>query len=147
MKRILGFWVLTMSIAGRIACAEPAAVEIFTDGTFPIRGIDAAAKSGTRVTLFDLDAPKRWAAELNTELPGNPQAARTAAMAWIEANGGIEQAKRDLQEAYAGHLKAFRYGIKKLPAIVFDGGASVIYGVKDLTEALDRYRNRSARNE
>ncbi len=48
--------------------------------------------------------------------------------AWLEtANARIS--------AYQGLLKAQRYGLEKLPGIVFDGHA-VVYGLINLNQAL-----------
>ncbi len=44
-----------------------------------------------------------------------------------------------MKNAALGLAKAKQYGLDRYPAIVFDGRA-VVYGVRDLGEALARYR-------
>lgn len=51
---------------------------------------------------------------------------------------GREQAQQ-LTLAYQGVLKARRYGLVKLPAIVIKRKAVVYYGVTDLEQALSNY--------
>jgi integrating conjugative element protein (TIGR03757 family) len=45
-----------------------------------------------------------------------------------------------LSHAYEGLVKAQQYRLDRLPAIVFDNGQAVVYGVTDLEAALSHYR-------
>ena len=47
---------------------------------------------------------------------------------------------RAVINSYQGLRRARLLGITRVPAIVFDDGAAVVYGVRDLREALSRYR-------
>ena len=139
-RSMIGFTLLTtVSFLIRSAHADPTVVEIFSIPDFPIAGIEAAQRAGAEITAYDLDAPKRWAKEMSAGLPGTLREAQAVAKARINQIG-LERVKDSLKEAYAGHLKAFQYQLERYPAIVFDRGAAVVYGERDLNRALDRYR-------
>lgn len=147
--RFVTFAALALAavLAERPARAEPVDIEVFSDQRYPVFGIEAAGRRGARITLYDLGAPARLLEPLNAGLPGNLEEAKAATMARIHRIG-LDEFKRRLREAYSGQLKAFEYRIRSYPAVVFDQGASVIYGVTDLPEALRCYRTwRASRNE
>jgi integrating conjugative element protein (TIGR03757 family) len=89
---------------------------------------------GGAVTVYDLSAASRVLDSLGRGLPGDHKAAAAIASSRLAASAGA------LRTAYAGHAKAAEYGIEKIPAVVFDGGSSVVYGITDLQEALRIYR-------
>jgi integrating conjugative element protein (TIGR03757 family) len=106
---------------------EPA-IEVFTDTTrFPVTSAGAA-------TVYDLSAPRRLAADLGRGLPRDPAAAEALARARIAGAAG------NLRTAYEGPMKALRYGLAKIPAVVFGQGQAVVYGVTDVAEAIRWYR-------
>ena len=115
-------------------------IEIFTDENFPLTGIEALRKSGVQITVYDLGAPKRVARALGAGLPGDSEQAQTAMMAKVDAMGR-DEIKRRFQAAYIGLVQALNYRIERYPAIVFDRGDTVIYGVTDLSAALRQYRD------
>ena len=118
-------------------------IEIFTDENFPIAGIEVLRESGVQITVYDLGAPQRVARALGAGLPGDPVQAQTAMRAKVDAMG-MDEIKRRFQAAYTGLVQALNYRIERYPAIVFDRGDAVIYGVTDLSDALRQYRNWSA---
>ena len=71
--------------------------------------------------------------------PHDPVAAERQARRFF-AEMNHHELVRKVKNAYAGVLKAMTYGIDRYPAMVFDHGAAVIYGVTDLNEALEAYR-------
>jgi integrating conjugative element protein (TIGR03757 family) len=104
------------------------AIEIFTDATrFPVMHAGTA-------TVYDLSAPRRVEADLSRGLPKDPGAAAAVARARFAGAAG------SLRSAYAGPAKALQYRLTKLPAVVFDRGAAVVYGVTDVAEAMRFYR-------
>jgi integrating conjugative element protein (TIGR03757 family) len=112
------------------AAANPAspAVEVFTDaGRFQLANAQGAA-------VYDLSAPKRLADALSRGLPANPQQAQAVATERFAAQ------KQAFVDAYAGHVVAMRYGIIKIPAVVFNRGEAVVYGLPDVAEAAAIYR-------
>jgi len=123
-----------------LAEGGPHEIKIFTDKNFPITGIEALRESGVQITVYDLGAPKRVARALGAGLPGNPEQAQTAMRAKVNAMG-MDEIKRRFKSAYAGLVQALNYRIERYPAVVFDRGDAVIYGVTDLSEALRQYRD------
>lgn len=110
------------------ARADEAPVEVFTDSTlFRLPHAGGAA-------VYDLSAPRRLADALGQGLPQNPAEAQAAAAARFEA------AKQRLAAAYRGHALAAHYGIAKIPAVVFNRGEAVAYGLADPAEAAALYR-------
>lgn len=68
-------------------------------------------------------------------MPRDPAAAEALARARIAGAAG------SLRAAYAGPAQALRYRLTKLPAVVFDRGAAVVYGVPDVAEATRLYQH------
>jgi len=122
--------------------AGPARIEIFTQMGEPVADVAAATQQlgdPGRVQYFTIDAQAQLDATLSEELPADPDKARAIALRRIQQLDRSQLA-RTLQESYEGLLRARRYGIERIPAIVFDGGQSVVYGVTDLQAALRLYR-------
>ena len=116
------------------AAAEAIRAEYFTDSRhFPMSG----DSHGAVVTLYDLAAPVLLEQAFSAGLPANPVQAEAKALAWFKANHA--KLPGQLEAAYAGHAKALDYGLRKYPAWVFDGRATV-YGVTDLQEGLGLYQ-------
>jgi integrating conjugative element protein (TIGR03757 family) len=88
------------------------------------------------VEIHDLSAQQRLLDELGQGLPGNPALAKDMVAGRLDTPGFRQR----LAEATAGALLASRYGITKLPAIVFDHGTAVAYGLADVDQAVQRYR-------
>jgi integrating conjugative element protein (TIGR03757 family) len=126
MRRGRALWFLAAWGAARVQ-GEPA-IEVFTDATrFKVTSAGAA-------TVYDLSAPRRLAADLGRGLPRDPAAAEAIARARIADAAG------SLRAAYEGPTRALRYGLAKLPAVVFGEGRAVVYGVTDVAEAIRWYR-------
>ena len=135
---------LTMAVVGFMPalfappCIALESVEVFTDSVrFPVtNGNISTATTGTKVEIHDLSARQRLLDEISQGLPSDPALAKELAMARLDA-GGFRQR---LAAAEADAALAVRYGIAKLPAIVFDRGAAVAYGLADVGQAVELYR-------
>ena len=123
------------------ASAEPT-IEVFTNEHYPVAGAESLRGRGIAVELYDLDAPKRWAAKMSQGLPGRREQAKAIVDSRF-AQIGLEQVKENLKAAYQGLVKASGYGLQRYPAIVFDHGKSVVYGVQDLSRALSIYQQQN----
>lgn len=132
--------ILLLAALGVNAESGPREIEIFTDENFPIAGIETLRKSGAQITVYDLGAPQRVARALGAGLPGDPEQAKAAMRAKVDAMG-MDEIKRRFRAAYTGLVQALNYRIERYPAVVFDRGDAVIYGVTDLSEALRQYRD------
>ena len=115
---------------------EPVRAEVFTAQDLALEPGDLSAS--TTIEVFKVDETERFETILSEQLPPDPEVAKRLAQERLRQLGGsqIEEAKR----AAAGLVKAAEYGIERYPAIVFDG-ETVVYGVTDIGEALQHYRN------
>ncbi len=124
---------LLVTANGVVLADEHPTVEVFTATGLPV---DTGFKAG-RVEVYEIDGIERFEAELSRGLPADVDAAEQMAQ---ESIGQLNEGQlRRVRRAARGLAKAMQYGIDRYPAIVLDGQA-VMYGVTDLTEALDRYR-------
>ena len=109
-------------------------VEVFTDpALFPV----ALGNSGVAVEVHDLSAQQKLLDELGQGLPGNPSLAKDMAASRLETAGFRQR----LADTTTAALLASRYGITKIPAIVFDRGAAVAYGLTDVNQAVQVYQH------
>ena len=86
---------------------------------------------------YALDGIQRFETQLSSSLPSDPDQSKQIAVQRIQQLD--EQAMLAVQNAAVGLAKAMQYGVDRYPAIVFDGVA-VVYGLTDLSIALDHYR-------
>lgn len=124
----------------------PERIDIFYDDSVSLTGLEAVKEmlAGRATThLYNMNAPDAIEHELGHGLPPDPAKSKGILTERMQAIG-IEQLKQRFVAAYQGVIKAQEYGIDRYPAIVFDDGASALYGVADLQEALNRYRDWSA---
>ena len=89
------------------------------------------------VQVYELDGIQRFEAQLSNNLPTDPKQSKQIALQRIQQLD--EQATTAIQNAAVGLAKAMQYGVDRYPAIVFDGEV-VVYGLTDLSTALDHYR-------
>lgn len=131
-------WAALLS-AGLIVIASPAAralesVEVFTDpAQFPVTN----ASIGLPVEVHDLSVMNRLMEAMGQGLPGNdPAQAKNIATARL-AQPDIRQKMTLSLDASA---RAGQYGLSKIPAIVFDHGVAVAYGLSDVAQAVRLYQ-------
>jgi len=110
----------------------PSVIEVFTTSDIQIGGVTNDA------TIFEIDGLAVLDQELSHGLPTDPEEAKALALQRIGELGDTLRARAE--QAAEGLGRAHHYGIKKVPAVVFDGGRSVVYGLTDLGKALDIYR-------
>jgi len=119
--------------AGSPDASIPSSIEVFTNGQHPVSGT-----ASVPIQIYDLDAPDRLEDALSADLPLNPEQAKTIALKRLN-DLGAELADM-VNQAYEGVTKAMSYELTKIPAVVFDDGASVIYGISDINEAIKYYQ-------
>lgn len=119
------------------ATAElPARMTVITDAKHPLQGLDGLrTRTGIDVQVYDLSAPIDVEAELAAGLPAEREAAAQVARSRL----ADPQFQARLRSAYQGHLRALQFQITRYPAVLFEDGRAVIYGVTDLPEALTAY--------
>lgn len=140
MKRSLYLLGLALPLAS-FAAETPSQVDVFTDAAHPMENVAAVKQAlggQTTVRTFHIDAQARLNKTLSKDLPADRDKARAMALERIQA---LDQShlRQALAESFDGLMLAQRYGIDRYPAIVFDGGKRVVYGVVNLREALRLY--------
>lgn len=102
------------------------------------QGAIEARYPGLPIQVFDLGAAARFEDQLSEGLSADPATAQAQVRQRLQALGpGIEAR---LREAFGGLVRADQLGIDRLPAVVFDDGQAVVYGVTDLSTAVSHYR-------
>lgn len=140
--------LLTALSAFAADSVAPSQIEIFTTAAQPITGLGEVQKAlgdGTTIRYLTVDTQARLDEALSQDLPADPDKARAVALERIQALD-ISRVKRELSESFEGLLLARRYGLDRYPAVVFDGGWYVIYGVTDLREALRLYQQSTTKS-
>jgi integrating conjugative element protein (TIGR03757 family) len=128
----VGFLSFLLALSAPQACALES-VEVFTDAAlFAL----TTANPGVRVEVHDLSTQQKLLDELGQGLPGNPSLVKDMAASRL----GTAGFRQRLADATAGAMLANRYGIAKIPAIVFDRGAAVAYGLTDVNQAIQLYQ-------
>lgn len=136
MGKYLVSIVLLMLSTASYAYEAVSLVEVFVNT--PLRA-DTPLKNSTgqliEVKVYDLSAPERFENELSQNLPETEQLIKTAVLQKVQAlpHSYFEE---HVVMPYEGILKATEYELTKLPAIVFNNGETVIYGIKDIGRAV-----------
>jgi len=112
--------------------SEPRSIEIFITSKMDVQDSQA------NVTVHELDGLAALDRELSEGLSGDPVTAQRQALERINALG--DRVRSKAEHAIGGLVLAQEYGITKLPAVVFDGGISVVYGMTDVDQAIEIYR-------
>lgn len=120
-------------------------VEAIHSDDFPLTGIEDLAGQGIEVKTYNLDDGKRLTANLAIGLPPNQEQAK-AALEQRFKQQGMEVVKNQFMQAFQARITGLRYEISRYPAIVFDRGRAVVYGVTDLIRALEIYREWRRKN-
>jgi len=115
-------------------------VEVFTTTERQVQwGLEAETRAAQNIDLqvYELNRIQLVETALSNDLPPNPERSKQIALQRIQQLD--EQAMPAIQNAAVGLAKAMQYGVDRYPAIVFDGD-TVIYGLTDLSAALNHYR-------
>ncbi len=120
---------------------ETLLVEVFTTKDWEVRREPSIGPKEVHqnidVQVYELDGIQRFEAQLSNNLPADPKQSKQIAVQRIQQLD--EQTMAAVQNAAVGVAKAMQYGVDRYPAIVFDGEV-VVYGLTDLSSALDHYR-------
>lgn len=133
--------------ASAVESGMPSRIDIISDAAHPVENIAVVQRQlGGRASIsyFTIDAQARLDEALSKDLPADPEQARTIALKRIQALNRPGLAA-ELSKSFEGLLLARRYGIDRYPAVVFDEGKSVVYGVTDLREAVRLYQQSTTR--
>ncbi len=112
-------------------------IEVFMDGDLTPPDLP-----GFRVRVYDLSE----LAHLSEPVVLTPDDPKTATPQSLEALGrayaasdAFRHRQGRIQIAAKAYEKLMRYGVTRIPAIVFDEGDSVVYGTTDIALALQDY--------
>jgi|GEM_PF-2462193 len=129
------FVLVLVSLVGSslsiIAFAQTS-IEVFVD-----QPLVAPLVPGATITVFDMAR----ASLLQKTIPKfskDPALGQSQASAWLVSPDGKAHIAQ-LKDAYVSHQKMMVYGIEKIPAIVFEQGKFVIYGITDVRQAVAEY--------
>lgn len=113
------------------------AITFFGNNQFQPQNVDwARHQPGINLLIINLDDHRNLEGELALDLPLNdPERAVTIAKQRVAA---VPQSRWD--QLFVGQMKARQWGILRYPVVVFGDGNSVVYGVTDLQEAIERWR-------
>ena len=131
------------SFSFNICAAEQPFIEVITSDAYPVSGIPSIQRLGFSVNVYNLDDGKRLVAEIGKHLPKNQNAAKQTLEKRFKKMGE-EQVRAQFMQAYHGMTLSTQYGLSRYPAVVFNHGESVIYGVTDLNQAVKLYRLRQS---
>ena len=118
-------------------------IEVIISDAYPISGLNLIQKKGIVVRLYNLDDGKRMVSQLEANLPKSEQAAKKAMALRIKKMGG-HVLKKKFSDAFQAIIIGTQYGLTRHPAVIFNHGQAVVYGVTDLTRALTLYRQWTA---
>lgn len=130
---LLAVMVIELSLTNTVSANSITIVEVFSE--IPIH--HTWRIPNTKITVYDFDQPNR-AEKLLPTLSNNQQHAERQFEQWKSTAQG-KAAMEQMKASYTPYLKAARYGITKIPAIVFDQGKYVIYGTIDVHDAIREY--------
>ncbi len=132
VMRVVLLFVLSVSVwADEFV---PIRIEVFVLSHEPVEGIDHTRG----VTVYALDAVDQWKRTHFPVLSDTPRSAAGQVRTVLENLAELDKAS--LQRAWQGLLKAHRYGLERIPAIVLNDGKSVIYGTTDVNLAVTQWR-------
>jgi integrating conjugative element protein (TIGR03757 family) len=93
------------------------------------------------IRIHDLSAAERLSEKyLPKQLSAEPEVAKQQALDFFNSPQGTEY-KQKIVEAHAYKTLLMKYNVQKTPAIVFDNGKAVIYGMSDIDQGLILYRD------
>jgi integrating conjugative element protein (TIGR03757 family) len=119
---------------------EKVYIEVITSDAYPISELNQIQKQGISVRIYNLEDGKRMVSQLEANLPKGEQAAKKA-MALRIKKMGDHALKKKFSDAFQAIIIGTQYGLTRHPAVVFNHGKAVVYGVTDLTRALTLYRH------
>ena len=114
-------------------------IEVITSDAYPVSSIQMLEQQGISVKLYNLDDGKRLISTLGNGLPADQDAAKQVLEQRFKQRGNAA-VKGQFMQAFEAVTVSSQYGLTRYPAVVFEHGQSVVYGVTDLSRALTLYR-------
>ena len=145
--RTMRVGLLAVICVSSVAAPAPAEdsllkVEVFSTAEFEWSNQRAAA-SCCDIRMHFFDELESFTQTLSGQLSANPAIAEREAMALFEAN---HSQLESIAQRQADTLRqAMAYKIERYPAVVFEHGEAVVYGVTDIGKAILIYKEWEAR--
>ncbi|HEY9017591.1 TIGR03757 family integrating conjugative element protein [Thiomicrospira sp.] len=130
MKWLIG--LLMLSSVHQAWSVDVRKIELFLNSDMSVQNERFARDIEFEVIY--LDQVKMLEKSISQQLPKDPDKAQQVAKRLINDS----EFTSAMGVAYQGQLKAWRYGIKHLPAAVINDGQGLIYGSSDVAELLSR---------
>ena len=142
IKVFVSVWLLmSMTLSVRVNALT---LEIITDQPNSLHHVAQLRQRGIHIIVHDLMAGKRMEATLGQGLTGSEQHAHQQLQQRI-ASIGRKQFEAQLKHAFQAMIQSVAYELDRHPAIVFNQGEAVVYGVTDLQAAVGYYQHWKAR--
>ena len=129
---LMSLVIMLASPAALSSEQPPSSIEVFTTAEKPASGHEVE-----RVVIYEVDGLDKLSEALSENLPNDPDAAKEIALERIARLG--DELRWSVEHTVEGLTLAKTYGLEKLPAVVFDKGESVVYGVANVNQALEIY--------
>jgi integrating conjugative element protein (TIGR03757 family) len=137
-------WFLFLILWFSSINSQALTLEVITDQPHQIRDVIRLRQQGITVAVYDLTAGDRMAEVMSKGLTGPDNHAHQQVQQRIAAIGR-KQFEAQLQHAFQAIIQSIAYELDRHPAIVFNQGEAVVYGVTDLHTALGFYQQWKAR--
>ncbi len=145
MKQLLrGSLLLTALLNFNCAVAggaQPDHVVVLTSPNFPIAGDSELKRQGIEVVVFNLADVRHTEQIIDGQLPPDENRARD------QVERIIGRYQNELMRGWQGIAQAYKWGIKQVPAIVFNKGESMLYGETHLPRAVTHWRQWKANQQ
>lgn len=143
------FFIFFVQSSLSLAAKNDLHVTYFETNEFPLdifktNDIQALTNERLIIKKINLDSLKNMEKAMSQDLPDTEKAAEKIVLERIDSL--TEEDHRQMSESIKGHFMLVKWKIKKLPAFVFNDGSSVIYGLTNLNEALNIYREHQRSN-
>ena len=115
-------------------------IDVIHNDDYRMTGVGDLTMSGIQVALYNLDDPERSLSVFKKSLSQKSSLEQNKAIIMERFN---RMDKKALQQkfitAYKGASLSMEQGVSRYPAILFNNGQSVIYGVTHLPRAVEIY--------
>jgi integrating conjugative element protein (TIGR03757 family) len=136
--------LLALSLTLAYANTPLHSIEVVFNDQTPVSNVNLIQASlqaqGVTVGLYNLDAPAQLSKDLSLGLPDHVELAKKIVQERLNQDGSAALNAR-YQNAYQALTKILEYELDRFPAIVFNHGQAVVYGVTDLAVALQIFQN------
>jgi integrating conjugative element protein (TIGR03757 family) len=137
-------WFLFLILWFSSINSQALTLEVITDQPNQVRDVARLRQQGITVTVYDLTAGDRMAEAMSNGLTGPDRHAQRQVQQRIAAIGR-KRFEAQLKQAFQAIIQSVAYELDRHPAIVFNQGEAVVYGVTDLQTALGYYQRWKAR--